>query len=93
MGNLTGTVRKHTPSLEALQVLYHRMRYEYDFYNFVRDQFHLTKRKIGLKSASQPPAYSSAFLHELALRTPKPLDEDEELESDLEDANSWMVHA
>ncbi|KAI4801975.1 hypothetical protein KUCAC02_019839 [Chaenocephalus aceratus] len=57
MGNMTGTVHKHTPTLEALQVLYHRMRYE-----------------------------------ELALRTPEPLDEDEEFDTDLEDANSWLVH-
>ncbi|XP_034999989.1 uronyl 2-sulfotransferase a isoform X1 [Hippoglossus stenolepis] len=92
MGNMTGTVRKHTPTLEALQVLYHRMRYEYEFYNFIRDQFHLTKKKIGLKSVSQPAAYSPAFLRELALRTPEPLDEDEELDTDLEDANSWLVH-
>ncbi|KAG7239183.1 hypothetical protein INR49_029934, partial [Caranx melampygus] len=90
MGNMTGTVRKHTPTLEALQVLYHRMRYEYEFYNFIRDQFHLMKKKIGLKSVSQPPAYSPAFLRELALRTPEPLDEDEELDTDLEDANSWL---
>lgn len=92
MGNMTGTVRKQTPTLEALQVLYHRMRYEYEFYNFVRDQFHLTKKKIGLKSVSKPPAYSNDFLQQLALRTPEPLDEDEELETDLEDANSWLVH-
>ncbi|XP_069014327.1 uronyl 2-sulfotransferase a isoform X2 [Embiotoca jacksoni] len=92
MGNMTGTVRKHTPTLEALQVLYHRMRYEYEFYNFIRDQFHLMKKKIGLKSVSQPPAYSPAFLRELALRTPEPLDEDEELDTDLEDANNWLVH-
>lgn len=92
MGNMTGTVRKHTPTLEALQVLYHRMRYEYDFYNFIRDQFHLTKKKIGLKSVSQPPAHSTAFLRELALRTLQPLDEDEELDADLEDANNWLVH-
>lgn len=91
MGNLTGTVRKHTPSLEALQVLYHRMRYEYEFYNFIRDQFHLTKKKIGLRSVSEPTAYSPAFLRELALRTPEPLDEDEELDGDLEDANSWLL--
>lgn len=91
MGNLTGTVRKHTPSLEALQVLYQRMRYEYDFYNFIRDQFHLMKRKIGLRSKSEPTAYSPAFLRELALRTPEPLDEDEELDGELEDANSWLV--
>lgn len=92
LGNMTGTVRKHTPSLEALKVLYHRMRYEYDFYNFIRDQFHLMKRKIGLKSTAKPPAYAPAFLRDLALRTPQPLDEDEELDSDLEDANSWLVH-
>ncbi|XP_061609181.1 uronyl 2-sulfotransferase a [Phyllopteryx taeniolatus] len=92
MGNLTGTVRKHTPTLEALQVLYHRMRYEYEFYNFVRDQFHLMKKKIGLKSDARPPAYTPDFLRELDLRTPEPLDEDEELDSDLEDANNWLVH-
>ncbi|XP_029281553.1 uronyl 2-sulfotransferase a isoform X1 [Cottoperca gobio] len=92
MGNMTGTVRKHTPTLEALQVLYHRMRYEYEFYNFIRDQFHLMKKKIGLKSVSQPPAHSPSFLRELALRTPEPLDEEEELDADLEDANSWLVH-
>nr|XP_057913363.1 uronyl 2-sulfotransferase a isoform X1 [Doryrhamphus excisus] len=92
MGNMTGTVRKHTPTLEALQVLYKRMRYEYEFYNFIRDQFHLMKKKIGLKSAAQPPAYSPDFLRELALRTPQPLDEDEELDTDMEDANSWLVH-
>uniref|UniRef100_A0A3Q1FK99 Uronyl 2-sulfotransferase n=1 Tax=Acanthochromis polyacanthus TaxID=80966 RepID=A0A3Q1FK99_9TELE len=92
MGNMTGTVRKHTPTLEALQVLYHRMRYEYEFYNFIRDQFHLMKKKIGLKSGSHPSVYSPAFLRELALRTPEPLDEDEDLDTDLEDANSWLVH-
>uniref|UniRef100_A0A8C8IUN3 Uronyl 2-sulfotransferase n=1 Tax=Oncorhynchus tshawytscha TaxID=74940 RepID=A0A8C8IUN3_ONCTS len=91
MGNMTGTVRKHTPTLEALQVLYHRMRYEYDFYNFIREQFHLMKKKIGLKSVSRPTAHQASFLRELAVRTPEPLDEDEELETDLEDANSWFV--
>lgn len=89
---MTGTVRKHIPTLEALQVLYHRMRFEYEFYNFIRDQFHLTKKKIGLKSVSQPTAHSPAFLRELALRTPEPLEEDEDLDTDLEDANSWLVH-
>ncbi|XP_068199018.1 uronyl 2-sulfotransferase a isoform X2 [Antennarius striatus] len=92
MGNMTGTVRKHTPTLEALQVLYNRMHFEYEFYNFVRDQFHLLKKKIGLKSVSQPPAYSPAFLRELAVRTPEPLDDDEELDANLEDAKSWLVH-
>ncbi|XP_061756585.1 uronyl 2-sulfotransferase a isoform X3 [Nerophis ophidion] len=92
LGNMTGTVRKHTPTVEALQVLYHRMRYEYDFYYFVRDQFHLMKNKIGLKSEAGPPAYSPKFLRELARRTPQPLDEDEKLDMDTEDANSWLVH-
>nr|XP_046228495.1 uronyl 2-sulfotransferase a isoform X1 [Scatophagus argus] len=93
MGNMTGTVRKQTPTLEALQVLYQRMHYEYEFYNFIRDQFHLMKKKIGLKSVSQPTAYSPAFLQELAHRTPEPLGEDEELDTDLEDANSWLVQS
>ncbi|KAK7907788.1 hypothetical protein WMY93_016400 [Mugilogobius chulae] len=91
MGKLTSTVRKYTPTLEALQVLYHRMSYEYEFYNFIRDQFHLLKRKIGLKSEARPPAYSPEFLHELSIRTPEPLDEDEELDNALEDANSWPI--
>ncbi|XP_035279781.1 uronyl 2-sulfotransferase a isoform X1 [Anguilla anguilla] len=94
MGNMTGTVRKQTPSLEALQALYQRMRYEYDFYNFVREQFHLTKRKIGLKSASRP-THQPNFLLNLALKTQEPLEEDEEEEQepedDVEDANSWLA--
>ncbi|XP_018585892.1 uronyl 2-sulfotransferase a [Scleropages formosus] len=97
MGNLTGTVRKHTPSLEALQVLYQRMRYEYEFYNFVQDQFHLLKKKIGLKSAS-PPTRQPSFLRDLALKTQEPLELDEEEEEEepedeeLEEENSWLVH-
>ncbi|XP_030644372.1 uronyl 2-sulfotransferase [Chanos chanos] len=54
LGNMTGTVRKHTPSLEALHVLYQRMQYEYDFYNFIKAQFHLTKRKFGLRTGPRP---------------------------------------
>ncbi|XP_067274707.1 uronyl 2-sulfotransferase a isoform X1 [Pseudorasbora parva] len=95
MGNLTGTVKKHMPTIEALQVLYQRMKYEYDFYNFIRDQFHLTKKKIGLKSASQNSAHEPDFLRELALRTHEPLEEEdeEEEEEDMgqEDANIWLV--
>uniref|UniRef100_A0A671NFS1 Uronyl 2-sulfotransferase n=1 Tax=Sinocyclocheilus anshuiensis TaxID=1608454 RepID=A0A671NFS1_9TELE len=96
MGNLTGTVKKHMPTLEALQVLYQRMKYEYDFYNFVRDKFHLTKKKIGLKSASQNSNHEPDFLHELALRTHEPLEEEEEEEDEeedmgQEDANIWLV--
>ena len=65
LGNLTGTVRKHTPSLEALQVLYQRMEYEYIFYNYIRDLFHLTKRKMGLHSGPRP----SRHHHNPASRT------------------------
>ncbi|KAJ8409746.1 hypothetical protein AAFF_G00218050 [Aldrovandia affinis] len=93
MGNMTGTVRKPTPSREALQVLYQRMRDEYDFYNFIRDQFHLMKRKIGLKSLSRP-THQPDFLLSLALKTQELLEEEEEQqepEEDLEDANSWLV--
>uniref|UniRef100_A0A4W4FGI7 Uronyl 2-sulfotransferase n=1 Tax=Electrophorus electricus TaxID=8005 RepID=A0A4W4FGI7_ELEEL len=105
LGNLTGTVRKHTPTLEALHVLYRRMKYEYDFYDFVRDQFHLAKRKIGLRSAQMGSAHEPGLLRELALTTQKPLldEEEEEEEEDegedkdeqewqaVEDANNWLV--
>lgn len=92
VGNLTGTVKKHTPTLEALQVLYHRMKYEYEFYNFVRDQFHLAKKKIGLKSTYPSLSQEPSFLRELAHRTSDPLEEeDEEVEEALDDANNWLV--
>lgn len=84
------------PSFEALQVLYQRMKYEYDFYNFIREQFHLTKRKIGLKSTSQTSAHEPEFLRELALRTHEPLEEEDEEEEEEEDVgqeegNIWLV--
>ncbi|MBN3323335.1 UST sulfotransferase, partial [Atractosteus spatula] len=88
LGNMTGTVRKQTPSLEALQVLYHRMKYEYDFYNFIRDQFHLLKRKIGLKSQFSL-THTPNFLLSSQLKTHQPMEEhEEEME---EDAHSWLV--
>uniref|UniRef100_A0A4W3HRG7 Uronyl 2-sulfotransferase n=1 Tax=Callorhinchus milii TaxID=7868 RepID=A0A4W3HRG7_CALMI len=49
LGNGTITVKKQIPSPKALQVLYQQLQYEYDFYRYVRDQFHLLKRKFGLK--------------------------------------------
>ncbi|XP_048391406.1 uronyl 2-sulfotransferase a [Stegostoma tigrinum] len=55
LGNGTNTVKKQVPSLEALKVLYQRMRYEYNFYNYVKDQFHLLKRKFGLKTQASAP--------------------------------------
>ncbi|KAG9336217.1 hypothetical protein JZ751_002564 [Albula glossodonta] len=90
MGNMTGTVRKHTPTLEALQVLYQRMKYEYDFYAFIRDEFHLLKRKIGLRSISRPP-HRPKFLLNSAPKTQEPLDEEEEEEDEEEDTHSWLV--
>uniref|UniRef100_A0A8C4RA49 Uronyl 2-sulfotransferase n=1 Tax=Eptatretus burgeri TaxID=7764 RepID=A0A8C4RA49_EPTBU len=54
LGNDTVTVKKASPSLPALQVLHERMRWEYDFYYFARDQFNLMKHKMGLKGAAQP---------------------------------------
>ncbi|KAG7465681.1 hypothetical protein MATL_G00156210 [Megalops atlanticus] len=92
LGNMTGTVRKHTPSLEALQVLYQRMKYEYDFYAFVRDQFHLLKRKIGLRSVSRPP-HRPKFPLNTPLKTQEPVEEEEEEEEDEdeEDTHSWLI--
>ncbi|XP_015271037.1 PREDICTED: uronyl 2-sulfotransferase [Gekko japonicus] len=41
LGNLTVTVKKTVPSPEAIQILYQRMKYEYEFYYYVKEQFHL----------------------------------------------------
>ncbi|KAL4624007.1 uronyl 2-sulfotransferase-like, partial [Arapaima gigas] len=91
LGNMTGTVKKHTPTLRALQVLYQRMKYEYDFYYFIRDQFHLMKKKIGLKS-TVPSAPQPSFLLNLPQGTEDTLLEEElEEDEDLEDAHSWLV--
>ncbi|MGH0141664.1 UNVERIFIED_CONTAM: hypothetical protein FKN15_045026 [Acipenser sinensis] len=79
LGNMTGTVRKHTPSLEAFQVLYQRMKYEYDFYYFIQDQFHL-KKKIGLKSQSCP-THTLQFLQASQLKSEQPVTEVEEGEN------------
>ncbi|MBN3311123.1 UST sulfotransferase, partial [Amia calva] len=81
MGNLTGTVRKITPTMEALKVLYHRMKHEYDFYNFIRDQFHLMKRKIGLKSHSRT-THTPHFPLGMELSTLQPALEEEEEEEE-----------
>ncbi|XP_076844182.1 uronyl 2-sulfotransferase a isoform X2 [Brachyhypopomus gauderio] len=106
VGNLTGTVRKHTPTLQALQVLYRRMSYEYDFYDFVRDQFHLTKRKIGLRSVQTDSTHQPGLLRALALTTQDTPEEEEDEEEEeeeeegdneeqerqaVEDANNWLV--
>ncbi|XP_048858298.1 uronyl 2-sulfotransferase a [Brienomyrus brachyistius] len=89
IGNLTGTVRKQTPTVEALRVLYQRMKYEYDFYNFIREQFHLLKKKIGLRSATMP-----THPHSFKTQEPMEVDQEEEpeQEEELEDASLWLVH-
>ncbi|XP_043924868.1 uronyl 2-sulfotransferase [Protopterus annectens] len=87
-GNLTGTVKKQIPSPEAVEVLYQRMKYEYDFYYHVRDQFHLFKRKLGLKSqivASPRPE----FLVSSHAETEEPtIEEEDNDENWLEDFNT-----
>ncbi|XP_060687033.1 uronyl 2-sulfotransferase a [Hemiscyllium ocellatum] len=55
LGNGTNTMKKQVPSPEALKVLFQRMRYEYNFYNHVKDQFHLLKQKFGLKTRASAP--------------------------------------
>ncbi|XP_017555189.1 uronyl 2-sulfotransferase isoform X1 [Pygocentrus nattereri] len=63
LGNMTGTVHKQTPSLKSLQVLYQRMKYEYDFYNFIKAQFHLTKWKFGLRTWPRSPRHHTSLQH------------------------------
>lgn len=76
LGNLTVTVKKTIPSPEALQVLYQRMNYEYAFYHYVKDQFHLLKRKFGLKSHIKPVP-KPEFLIPNPLETEEPIEDEE----------------
>ncbi len=71
LGNMTGTVHKQSPDLEALQALYERMEYEYEFYNFIKAQFHLTKRKIGLRSRRYSSVLQRKDLEERKPKTPE----------------------
>ncbi|XP_073668405.1 uronyl 2-sulfotransferase isoform X1 [Paramisgurnus dabryanus] len=79
LGNQTVTVRKQTPNLKALKVLYQRMAYEYKFYNFIKAQFHLTKRKIGLRTNPRSSRCSSSVLQRMELL--ERLEEEEEIYS------------
>ncbi|KAI7805085.1 putative uronyl 2-sulfotransferase-like [Triplophysa rosa] len=83
LGNQTVTVHKQTPSLEALRVLYQRMEYEYKFFNFIKHQFHLSKKKIGLNTHPQTSRRCSGSLQKMSL-----LDELEEETEDL--LLTWM---
>ncbi|KAM9004080.1 uronyl 2-sulfotransferase isoform 2-T2 [Sarcophilus harrisii] len=84
LGNMTVTVKKTVPSPEAIQILYQRMRYEYEFYYFVKEQFHLLKRKFGLKShVSKPPVRPQFFI-------PTPLETEEPIDDEEQDDEKWL---
>ncbi|KAG8444452.1 hypothetical protein GDO86_009579 [Hymenochirus boettgeri] len=86
LGNLTVTVKKAFPSPNALQVLYQRMKYEYEFYYFVKQQFHLLKRKFGLKShvKLQPSQDASSTI-------PNPIETEEPIEDEEDqDDEKWL---
>ncbi|KAM6086681.1 uronyl 2-sulfotransferase isoform 2-T2 [Theristicus caerulescens] len=85
LGNLTVTVKKTVPSPEAIQILYQRMRYEYEFYYYVKEQFHLLKRKFGLKSHIRKPRPRPEFFIPSPLETEEPMDDEEDDEKWLED--------
>lgn len=84
LGNMTVTVKKTVPSPEAVQILYQRMRYEYEFYHYVKEQFHLLKRKFGLKSRiSRPPLRPQFFI-------PTPLETEEPIDDEEQDDEKWL---
>ncbi|XP_053566613.1 uronyl 2-sulfotransferase [Bombina bombina] len=88
LGNLTVTVKKSFPSPSALQVLYQRMKYEYDFYYYVKEQFHLLKRKFGLKShVKETPRQDLSNPVSVPMETEEPLEDegDQDDEKWLED--------
>ncbi|XP_075410523.1 uronyl 2-sulfotransferase [Tenrec ecaudatus] len=84
LGNLTVTVKKTVPSPEAVQILYQRMRYEYEFYHYVREQFHLLKRKFGLKSPASTPPVRPHFFISTPPETEEPIEEEEQ------DDEKWL---
>ncbi|XP_073527496.1 uronyl 2-sulfotransferase isoform X3 [Phyllobates terribilis] len=86
LGNLTVTVKKTFPSPNALQVLYQRMKYEYEFYNYVKEQFHLVKRKFGLKSHVK-----TTNSQEISVPVPIPMETEEPIEDEEEqDDEKWL---
>ena len=81
---MTVTVKKTAPSPEAVQILYQRMRYEYEFYHYVKEQFHLLKRKFGLKPrVSHPPLRPQFFI-------PTPLETEEPIDDEEQDDEKWL---
>ncbi|KAG8583015.1 hypothetical protein GDO81_008254 [Engystomops pustulosus] len=85
LGNLTVTVKKTFPSPNALQVLYQRMKYEYEFYHYIKEQFHLLKRKFGLKSHVKTTSN-----HEISIPVPIPMETEEPIEDEEEQDDKWL---
>ncbi|XP_069788358.1 uronyl 2-sulfotransferase a [Narcine bancroftii] len=76
LGNGTITVKKQKPSTEAFKVLFQRMRYEYEFYNYVKNQFHLLKQKFGLKNRNSAPSRENITPSQVEI--PDPLRDDDD---------------
>ncbi|KAE8602148.1 hypothetical protein XENTR_v10013896 [Xenopus tropicalis] len=86
LGNLTVTVKKTFPSPAALQVLYQRMKYEYEFYYYVKEQFHLLKHKFGLKSHIKlQPSEEASFTISNPMETEEPIEDEED-----QDDEKWL---
>lgn len=60
------------------------MRYEYEFYYYVKEQFHLLKRKFGLKSHIRKPRPRPEFF------IPSPLETEEPIDNEEEDDEKWL---
>lgn len=61
------------------------MRYEYEFYYYVKEQFHLLKRKFGLRSSNGNSSPRPEFAIPSPLETEEPVTEDEE-----QDDEKWL---
>ncbi|XP_063299399.1 uronyl 2-sulfotransferase [Pelobates fuscus] len=86
LGNLTVTVKKSFPSPNALQVLHQRMKYEYEFYHYVKEQFHLLKKKFGLKSIKKsPPIQETLIPITMPMETEEPVEDE-----DTQDDDKWL---
>lgn len=79
------TVKKIVPSPEAIHVLYQRMKYEYEFYYYVKEQFHLLKRKFGLRTSNSNSSPRPELVIPSPLETEEPVTEDEE-----QDDEKWL---
>lgn len=63
------------------------MKYEYEFYYYVKEQFHLLKRKFGLKSqVKTPPSQEMLVQFPVPMETVDPILEEE----DDQDDEKWL---